>query len=110
MAGQQKFTSYSLGSKFTFITDNNPLCHLSTTKLRDIEQRWAAELAMFDFDVKFRPGRCNTAANALAQQPLTDEPEPMNENAEYDGTGTVLDLELVAADTELYKIKQVSAT
>lgn len=34
----EKFRNYLLGSKFTIITDNSPLCHLSTTKLRAIEQ------------------------------------------------------------------------
>ncbi len=41
----EKFRSYLLGSKFTIITDKNPLCHLTTSKLGAIEQRWAAQLA-----------------------------------------------------------------
>ncbi len=43
----EKFRSYLLGSKFTIITDNNHLCHLTTAKLGAIEQRWAAQLAVF---------------------------------------------------------------
>lgn len=115
----EKFRSYLLGSKFMIITDNNPLCHLSTGKLGAIEQRWAAQLAVFDFDVKYRPGRCNTAADALSRRPMTDEPEPFSEDAEYDGcvaicntlkTGTALGLELVAAGVECCRIRQLVAT
>lgn len=49
----------------------------------------------------------------------TDEPEPRNEDAVYDGcvalcnalkTGTALDLELVAAGIDCYKIRQLFAT
>ncbi len=47
-AAVEKFRSYLLGSKFTVLTDNNPLCHLNTAKLGAIEQRWAAQLAIFD--------------------------------------------------------------
>ncbi len=49
----EKFRSYLLGSKFTVITDNNPLCHLNTAKLGALEQRWVAQLAAFDFDVQY---------------------------------------------------------
>lgn len=45
----EKFWSYLLGSRFTIITDNNRLCHLTTAKLGAVEQRWAAQLAVFDF-------------------------------------------------------------
>lgn len=81
----EKFRSYLLGSKLTIITDNNPLCHLSTANLGAIQQRWVAQLAVFDFDVKYRPGRCNTAADALSSRPSADEPEPASEDAEFDG-------------------------
>ncbi|XP_029902664.1 uncharacterized protein LOC115355879 [Myripristis murdjan] len=112
----EKFRGYLLGSKFTIITDNNPLCHLSTAKLGAIEQRWVAQLAVFDFDVKYRPGRCNNAADALSRQPAANEPEPYSEDAEYDGciaicntlrTGTALDLDLIAAGVECCQIRQL---
>lgn len=51
-AVSEKFRGYLLGSKFTVITDNNPLCHLDTARLGAIEQRWVAQLAVFDFEVK----------------------------------------------------------
>lgn len=49
-------------------TDNNPLSHLATAKLGGTEQRWAAELAVFDFEVRCRSGRSNGNADALSRQ------------------------------------------
>lgn len=115
----EKFRSYLLGSKFTIITDNNPLCHLSTANLGAIQQRWVGQLAVFDFDVKYRPGRCNSAADALSRKPAADEPEPESEDAEYDGcvaicnslrTGTALGLDLVAAGIEYGRVRQLRAS
>ena len=91
-AATEKFRSYLLGSKFTIITDNNPLCHFSTSKLGAIQQRWVAQLAVFEFDVKYRPGRCNSAADSLSWQPATDEPDPDSEDAEYDGCVAICDI------------------
>ncbi len=73
-AVSEKFQGYLLGSKFVVITDNNPICHLKTAKLGAVEQRWVAQLAVFDFEVKYRPGRHNAAADALSRQPLAGEP------------------------------------
>lgn len=63
-----KFHDYLLGQKCVVCTDNNPLSHLSTAKLGATEQRWAAQLAAFDFDIKYRPGRNNENADALSRQ------------------------------------------
>ncbi len=114
----EKFRSYLLGSKFTVITDNNPLCHLNTAKLGALEQRWVAQLAAFDFDVQYRPGRCNHAADALSRQPLAGEPMADPEDAEYDNCvticslerrGTALDAELVQAGIERCEVRQMRA-
>ena len=64
----EKFRDYLLGSTFTVYTDNNPLCHLQTSKLGATEQRWMSQLAMFNFDIKYRPGRHNSNADALSRQ------------------------------------------
>ena len=60
----EKFRSYLLGSEFMIYTDNNPLSHLQTAKLGAVEQRWAAALALFNFTIKYRPGRTNGNADA----------------------------------------------
>ena len=58
---------YHAGS-FTVFTDNNPVTHLLTKpKLNATAQRWAAELADFSFDIKYRPGKKNLDADPLSR-------------------------------------------
>merc|ERR1711867_361525 len=57
-----------LGNKVTVYTDNNPLRHLQTAKLGALEQRWASQLASFDYTLEYRPGRINGNADALSRQ------------------------------------------
>lgn len=68
-AMSEKFREYLLGNKCIVWTDNNPLSHLGSAKLGATEQRWVAELAVFDYVVKYRPGRSNQNADALSRQP-----------------------------------------
>ena len=67
-AMSEKFREYLLGHKCIVFTDNNPLSHLSSAKLGATEQRWAAQLAAFDFEVRYRSGRSNKNADALSRQ------------------------------------------
>lgn len=64
----EKFREYLLGNKCVVFTDNNPLSHLSSAKLGATEQRWASQLASFDFEIKYRSGRSNGNADALSRQ------------------------------------------
>lgn len=64
----EKFREYLLGHRCTVFTDNNPLSHLASAKLGATEQRWASQLASFDFDIKYRSGRSNINADALSRQ------------------------------------------
>lgn len=59
----EKFRDYLLGNKFVEFTDNNPLKYLSSAKLGAYEQKWASQLADFDFEIKYRPGKQNTNAD-----------------------------------------------
>ena len=61
------FREYLLGHKCIVFTDNNPLSYLSSAKLGALEQRWAAQLASFDFEIRYRSGKCNTNADALSR-------------------------------------------
>lgn len=70
-----KFREYLLGHKCVVYTDNNPLSHLATAKLGAVEQRWAAQLASFDFELKYRSGKSNQNADALSQQPVLSSEE-----------------------------------
>ena len=67
----EKFRDYLLGHKCMVYTDNNPLSYLQSAKLGALEHRWAAQLAAFDFEIKYRSGRSNTNADALSRQYMT---------------------------------------
>lgn len=64
----EKFREYLFGHKCVVYTDNNPLSHLVSAKLAATVQRWAAQLASFDFEIKYRSGKSNTNADALSRQ------------------------------------------
>ena len=64
----EKFKEYVYGSRFTVFTDNNPLTYvLSTARLDATGQRWVAELANYNFNIKYRAGRHNIDADALSR-------------------------------------------
>ena len=67
----EKFRGYLLGAHFTVLTDNNPLAHCHTSKLGALEQRWMAQLGMFDFSIQYRSGKTNPA-DALSRLPVPD--------------------------------------
>ena len=69
-----KFRPYLLGSQFTVYTDNNPLSYIQTSKLGATELRWVAQLAQFDFSIKYRSGRTNASADALSRKTWHGEP------------------------------------
>ena len=65
----EKFRDLLIGSEFIVYTDNNPLSYLnSTAKLGATETRWVAELAQFNFNIKYRSGRANINADALSRK------------------------------------------
>ena len=70
----EKFKDYLWGAKVTIITDNNPLVHLQTAKLGAVEQRWVAQLANFDYQLQYRPGREHTNADVLSRLPEAESP------------------------------------
>lgn len=65
----ENFREYLLGQKSFVYTDNNPLSYLQTAKLGTLEQRWANQLADFDLEIKYKPGRSNVNADALSAVP-----------------------------------------
>lgn len=67
-AMMEKFREYLFGHKCVVFTDNNPLSHLHCAKLGATEHLWAALLAVFDFEIKYRSGRSNKNADALSWQ------------------------------------------
>ena len=63
----EKFRDYLIGSKFTVLTDNNPLTYVHTSCLGMSQIRWLSNLMLFDFDIKYRVGKTNQAADALSR-------------------------------------------
>ena len=63
----EKFRDYLIGSKFTVLTDNNPLTYVCTSCLGMSQIRWLSDLALFDFDIKYRVGKSNQAADTLSR-------------------------------------------
>ena len=49
----EKFKDYLIGSKFTVLTDNNPLTYVHTSRLGASQICWLSDLALFDFDIKY---------------------------------------------------------
>ncbi len=59
----EKFHDFLYGTKFTVLTDNNPLVYvLTTARLDAAGHRWLAALSMYDFDIKYRVGKTNVDA------------------------------------------------
>lgn len=71
-ATSEKFKDYLWDSKIIVVTDNNPLIHLHTAKLGAVEQRWVAQLANYDYQMRYRPGREHTNADVLSRLPVAD--------------------------------------
>ena len=65
-----KFKDYLFASKFTVITDNNPLTYvMKSAKLDATGYRWLASLSIFDFEIKYRRGVNHVDADALSRRP-----------------------------------------
>ena len=65
----EKFRDLLIGSEFVVYTDNNPLSYVQTTgKLGATETRWLADLAHFQFTIKYRSGRANQNADSLSRK------------------------------------------
>ena len=67
----EQFCDYLTYAKHTEVyTDNNPLLYvLSSAKLNATGQRWVNELADFNINIHYNPGRNNTDADALSRFP-----------------------------------------
>ena len=64
-----KFRDYLIGSRFTMLNDNNPLTYVHTSHLGAAQIRWLSDLTLFDFEIKYRDGKTNQAADALSRWP-----------------------------------------
>ena len=78
-----KFHDYLYGSKFTVVTDNNPLTYvMSTAKLDATGYRWLAALSVYDFELKYKRGATHLDADGSSRRPQ----ESPVEDPEYEKT------------------------
>ncbi|KAL7837443.1 hypothetical protein SRHO_G00271540 [Serrasalmus rhombeus] len=95
----EKFKDYLWGAKIVVVTDNNPLVHLETAKLGAVEQRWAAQLANYNYQIKYRPGRNHVNADVLSRLPTVGANGPAPNVLSSDNMECVV--EMVQAPGEL---------
>ena len=89
----EKFRDYLIGSKFTVLTDNNPLTYVHTSCLGTSQIRWLSNLTLFDFDIKYRAGKTNQAADALSQRPVN--PDSSSESSDGEEEWETISYEVV---------------
>ena len=81
--GLKRFHQYLAGRKFMLVTDNKPLSLILGPK-KNIPvlaaarmQRWAMELATYNYDLKHQPAERNCHADALSRLPLPETNQPV---------------------------------
>ena len=80
LAVTKKFKRYLPGQESVVNADNNPLSYLDSAKLGAMEQRWNAERALFDNEIKYQSGPMNATADTLTRWPSE---EPLLKDNEY---------------------------
>ena len=78
----EKFKDYLIGSKFTVLTDKNPLTYICTPHLGASQIHWLSNLALFDIEIKYGARKSNQAADTLSQQPVN--PDSSSESLDDD--------------------------
>lgn len=72
----KKWRQYLLGHQFTILTDHRSLKELLTQVIQTPEQhQYLARLMGFDYQIQYRSGAHNQAADALSRSPGNDPPE-----------------------------------
>ena len=72
-----RFHEYLYGGNFEVLTDNNPLTYILTTAKLDVTgQRWVANLANYNFSIRYKSGKLNVDADALSRNPWDVQIDP----------------------------------
>ena len=98
----EKFKDYLLGSWFTVYTNNNPLAYVKGSKLGVAQIRWLSELALFDFNIKYRTDKLNQAADTLSCCPKSSLDMSSDRGSEESEEYETISYEVISDDlTEL---------
>ena len=89
----EMFKDYLISSKFTVLTDNNPLTYICTSHLGAAQIHWLSDLTLFDFKIKYRAEKSNQAADALSWWPVN--PELLSESSDDDEEWEAISYEMV---------------
>ena len=89
----EKFKDYLISSKFTVLTDNNPLTYVCTSWLSASQICWLSDLVLFNFDIRYCVGKSNQAADALSQHP--ENPDSSSESLDGDEEWETISYEMV---------------
>lgn len=69
--GVQHFRPYLYGRKFTILTDHRPLTWLFNCKDPSSRLvRWRLKLEEYSYEIRYKPGRVNSNADALSRNPV----------------------------------------
>lgn len=80
--GVTHFRPFLYGQRFTIVTDHQPLTFLRTVKdPKGRLARWIQELSAYEFDVRYKPGKKHSDADALSRRPSE---VPADSNASFD--------------------------
>ncbi|KAF8389533.1 hypothetical protein HHK36_024048 [Tetracentron sinense] len=65
----QKWRPYLLGRRFTILTDHKSLKYYTEQRITTpAQQKWLTKLLGYDFEIKYRKGTDNSAADALSRR------------------------------------------
>ena len=98
----EKFRDYLIGSKFTVLTDNNPLTYVCTSHLGASQIHWLSNPMLFDFEIKYREGKSNQAADALGWQP--ENPNSSSKSSDDGEEWETISYEMVARSSIIISI------